>query len=40
MPTDTALIVAAIVTVFVIFGAVVAYVDRYSHGGRRQHPAE
>jgi hypothetical protein len=39
MPTDIAFIVVAILTVFVIFGAVVAYVDVYSRRGR-QHPAE
>jgi hypothetical protein len=31
MPTETAIIVAAIVTAFVIFGAVLAWAERQTH---------
>ena len=40
MPTESAIVLTAIVMVFLTFGVVVAGVDIYSHGGRRQHPAE
>jgi hypothetical protein len=40
MPTESAIIVAAILIAFAIFGAVLAYVDRIASRRPDAHPAE